>query len=114
MAKILLLSHSFHRAVVLLAFVACMSFVPSAEKSDNTAYLYKIKVNGVDDPITFKDLCGNLDPIFDSHARFDDSQDLITIMSDVNITEETITRKLTRMGYTLLSYQKIIYDKTPR
>ncbi len=74
----------------------------------NESYSYRIKVNGVTDAVSFKELSADLDPIFDAHAQFNDAADEITIVSAYHVPHERLAMKLNALGYALISYNQVI------
>lgn len=80
----------------------------------NESYSYRIKVNGVTDPVTFKELSRYLEEIFDILPKFDDGSDEITIFSAYNVPRERLAMKLTALGYSLNSYNQVVDLNQPK
>lgn len=102
---------SLRFAPFLLALMVCMSFSQPTNVPTGGAYMYKIKVHGVTDDVAFKDLCAEIDPIFDSHARFESGHHVV-IFSDVDVSEARLEMKLSALGYTLISYIRLDRNQT--
>jgi hypothetical protein len=94
----------FFTAFALMAF---STYSDPAFSQGNESFSYRIKVSGVTDAASFKDLCVELDPIFDSHAQFNDATDEITIVSAYHVPNERLAMKLTALGYSLTSYNQV-------
>jgi thioredoxin-related protein len=91
------------KKLLSLLFLISFAFVSCAQDTTTLTYpngfIYKIKLNGVDNFLKAKEIAFTLEEKFKFFPHFNDSSDCFEFYSNLNITQDAFKNDLKERGY---------------